>query len=261
MRLTFLILLGGLLLAGFITPAPAQEAAFGGTRINEAHGTVSVLPHDGEYWVEATVNYPLETGDRIQSEAESRAEIVLFNGTIFRIDELTTLTLDDVSPGSRSEVVHVGLDEGKLYVLQPDGGSHLVIQAGTQNIVAETTGGALFRIDSFSDETLQVFVHSGQLQLNSASGTSRISAGQMVTLTQGNQMDIASLPPQDDFDRWSLRRSEVIAQPRVASRYLPPELVRVYPDLDPYGRWVYVGDYGHCWVPAVKPGWRPFHHG
>jgi len=230
-RITLLILLGGLL-AGIIPTAFAQEGVFGGTRINEVHGTVYVLPHDGEYWIEATINYPLETGDRVRSEAESRAEIVLFNGTIFRIDELTTMTLDNVSPESRSEVVYVGLDEGKLYVLQPDRGSHLVIQAGAQNITAEATGGALFRIDFFSNETLQVFVHSGQLQLNSAPATSRIRAGQMVTLIQGNQMDIASLPPQDDFDRWSLGRSEVITQPRVASRYLPPELGRVYPDLD-----------------------------
>jgi hypothetical protein len=260
-RLIFSILLGVFLLAGLINPARAQEGVFGGTRINEVHGTIYVLPHDGEYWIEASVNYPLETGDQIRSEAESRAEVVLYDGTILRVDELTTITLDDVSPASGPEALHIGLDEGKLYVLQPDGGSHLVIQAGAQNVMAEAAGGALFRIDSFSNETLQVFVHSGQLQLNGPSGTSRISAGQMVTLSPGNQMDIASLPPQDDFDRWSLGRSEVIAPPRVASPYLPPEIVRVYPNLDPYGRWVYVSDYGHCWVPRVGPGWRPFHHG
>src|ERR1051325_4772999 len=35
-----------------------------------------------------------------------------------------------------------------------------------------------------------------------------------------------------------------------------------YEPLTPYGRWVVVGSYGRCWVPArVEAGWRPYSNG
>jgi hypothetical protein len=35
-----------------------------------------------------------------------------------------------------------------------------------------------------------------------------------------------------------------------------------YEPLNPYGRWVVVGSYGHCWCPnGVEAGWRPYCYG
>jgi hypothetical protein len=64
------------------------------------------------------------------------------------------------------------------------------------------------------------------------------------------------------------RREEVIAGPRYEERTVveerfepaPREVVTVYErDLEPYGRWVEVREYGRCWVPHRRPsGWRPY---
>lgn len=53
----------------------------------------------------------------------------------------------------------------------------------------------------------------------------------------------------------------------VASPAQPPVVViqsesDFYAPLTPYGRWVEVGAYGRCWIPAhVDPGWRPYANG
>jgi len=43
----------------------------------------------------------------------------------------------------------------------------------------------------------------------------------------------------------------------------PPEVVTVYEtDLNPYGHWVEIANYGRCWVPNHRPdGWRPYTYG
>ena len=40
-------------------------------------------------------------------------------------------------------------------------------------------------------------------------------------------------------------------------------MVTVYErDLNPYGHWVEVANYGRCWVPNNRPeGWRPYRYG
>jgi len=49
------------------------------------------------------------------------------------------------------------------------------------------------------------------------------------------------------------------AQPAPAN--LPPQVNIFYQQLQPYGTWMQVADYGWCWQPSVvlsSPGWRPY---
>jgi hypothetical protein len=56
--------------------------------------------------------------------------------------------------------------------------------------------------------------------------------------------------------------------PPAAPVYVPPQPVQItyvirderdfYQPLSQYGRWVNIGEYGQCWVPAqVEQDWRP----
>src|SRR5437879_11163840 len=46
-----------------------------------------------------------------------------------------------------------------------------------------------------------------------------------------------------------------------ASNYVSQEMTG-YEDLDDYGRWRYVSDYGPVWIPASIPvGWAPYRYG
>jgi hypothetical protein len=66
--------------------------------------------------------------------------------------------------------------------------------------------------------------------------------------------------PPDDFDRWALARDQRLER-AVARRYVPQGVVGVE-DLDDYGTWRAVPDYGTVWVPDRAPrNWAPYHTG
>ena len=72
--------------------------------------------------------------------------------------------------------------------------------------------------------------------------------------------DIAQMPAPDDLDNWAFQRdhNEDGAE---SANYVSPETTG-YEDLDDYGRWQYVGDYGTVWVPSgVAADWAPYRNG
>jgi hypothetical protein len=63
----------------------------------------------------------------------------------------------------------------------------------------------------------------------------------------------------DAFDRWSAdldRREDRVA----STRYVSPQMTG-YEDLDSYGTWRTMPEYGAVWVPAVAAGWAPYRYG
>ena len=64
----------------------------------------------------------------------------------------------------------------------------------------------------------------------------------------------------DEFERWSLERDRRWdASP--SRRYVPADLIG-YQDLDQYGTWRRVRDYGNVWVPnRVSADWAPYRDG
>ena len=74
-----------------------------------------------------------------------------------------------------------------------------------------------------------------------------------------NYVLLQPLPP-DDFDRWALGRDQRYER-AVARRYVPQGVVGAE-DLDDYGTWRTMPDYGTVWVPDRAPrDWAPYHDG
>src|SRR5579884_4166131 len=89
------------MLFAFAAPAPAQDTAPDEdppqrvARLSYAAGRVSLLPGGSEEWVEARINRPMITGDRLWTDAESRAELALDYSTWW-IGDTTSLTVSNV---------------------------------------------------------------------------------------------------------------------------------------------------------------------
>jgi hypothetical protein len=67
-------------------------------------------------------------------------------------------------------------------------------------------------------------------------------------------------PELDRWDRWNYERTDGLVD-AVSERYLPAGIAGAS-DLDHYGRWRVVPEYGTVWVPdAVSPGWAPYSTG
>ena len=147
-----------LVFAGFLTLTfsgwAAAEPPSRVARLAYIGGTVSFSPAD---WVQAVVNRPLTTGDRLWADANSRAELQIGGATI-RLGEATSvrlLNLDD-------SIAQVELSQGTLKVRVRRMGPNQIFEVDTPNLAFTLRRAGEYRIDvSPNDDATAVMVHSG----------------------------------------------------------------------------------------------------
>ena len=118
-KLSKISLLICLCLASFSSFADAGRQVAG--TITFMIGDVFVS-HDKTAWVNANLDMKIHQGDQIRTEAESRCEITLEDGTIVRMDENTLYSqfllirerLNEDKKSIQSNVVIVGIDDRTL---------------------------------------------------------------------------------------------------------------------------------------------------
>jgi hypothetical protein len=71
--------------------------------------------------------------------------------------------------------------------------------------------------------------------------------------------DVEYAPAPDDFEGWDEDRDAREAR-LISTRYLPPDVIG-YEDLDAYGSWRMLPDYGAVWYPTVDAAWAPYRAG
>jgi hypothetical protein len=109
-----------------------------------------------------------------------------------------------------------------------------------------------------------VAVYKGYVETENEVGKTRINAGQMVSLGQNTDGELAPMGPPDEWETWNkMRNDRLFARKGASSRYLPAELSAYSYDFDNSGRWVQVPDYGYVWTPTVVVGasWSPYRDG
>jgi hypothetical protein len=107
-----------------------------------------------------------------------------------------------------------------------------------------------------------VIVRKGEADISTPSGSTHLAKGQMITVrgTGGDaQYKLAEAPSKDNWDQWNNDRDHMIRDAQ-AWRYTNRYYVGAE-DLDAYGRWTTVPEYGPVWIPAVGPGWVPYRAG
>ena len=116
-----------------------------------------------------------------------------------------------------------------------------------------------------SEQYTDVAVYKGYVETENQVGKTRINAGQMVSLGQNTNGELAPMGPSDEWENVEQRRETtgLLARRGASSRYLPAELSAYSYDFDSYGRWVQVPDYGYVWTPTVVVGvsWSPYRDG
>ena len=72
--------------------------------------------------------------------------------------------------------------------------------------------------------------------------------------------DIVAVPRPDAWDQWVAQRDQQLAQAR-SYTYVTADIAGVE-DLDQYGRWQQIPEYGWTWSPiSVEAGWAPYRAG
>jgi len=233
-----------------------------------------------EQWIAATENQPFSVGDRIYTRDNGRASLAFTGRNFARLNSNTSLdvlALNDertqLALRDGSAMFDVGyLDSGDLFEVATPYGAVDFQQPGLYNV-------------GIDNGQVLVSVLSGLAQVVGLGGSGQISKGELLTLagsTAANvvlsQLDGRDAGYQvDDYYAYQYPRyydgryrdyNAYLSDPyyfdpyrrnvsyQYANSYIPG-----LDDLDYYGDWQNIDNYGYAWSPRVDAGWSPYQTG
>jgi hypothetical protein len=226
-------------------------------RLNYLSGEVSVQPGGVNDWVAAVMNRPLTTADRVWTDKNAKAELGL-GGAAIRLNAETSMTLTNVS----DQMVQVELDQGTvdLHIRHMYDGETYEFDTPNLAFTILKNGDYRFDVDPNAGTTY-ITVWNGEGEATGQGPGVKLHRGQQASFSNGTslQNQIYPAPDRDGFDDWCQVRTQ--REDHADSyRYVSPDMEGAA-DLDQYGAWQPTPTYGAVWVPAVAPGWAPYHYG
>jgi len=239
-------------------PGYAQQQDPGAARVSYLQGDLSTQHSNSTEWDAATVNTPVVPGDHLSTGKNSRAEIQLDHANTMRMSDESTANVVNLSQKQIQLQVGQGLVN---YDVAKGSDADVEIQTPNVAIHPEMNEGS-FRIQVNSDGETIVDVRKGSAEISTPQGSTRVDRDQRITI-QGNadnaQYQISGAPGRDDWDKWNNDRDHVIESAQ-SWQHTNPYYTGTQ-DLDPYGQWNDVPDYGAVWFPSAGPGWAPYRDG
>ncbi|MEO5701798.1 MAG: DUF6600 domain-containing protein [Casimicrobiaceae bacterium] len=252
-----LALLTGLILAALSLTAFADPPARV-MRLSYTTGSVSFsLAAEPDHWVEARRNRPLFIGDRLWADAGARAELDLGTAVVYAAPRtsVAVLNIDE-------NITQLELVEGRLSVRVRALGKGETFEIDTPNLAFVITAPGLYHVDVDNrGESTVVAIRDGRGEAYGEGRSYLIDRGQWFRFYgTALENDYARLGPQDEFDRWVAVRDSRYDRAGSA-RYVSRSMIG-YADLDEYGTWSSVAEYGNVWFPrTVAADWAPYRTG
>ena len=237
--------------------APAKTDQ-GVARVSLMHGDVSTQRGDSGDWSAAVLNQPVMTGDKVSTGDNARTELQLDFANILRLGPNSKANIANLTQKN----IQIQLGEGIAnYAVSKD--SEAEPEIDTPNVsVHPAHHDGVFRIEVHPDGDTIVIVREGEAQIATPQGSTEVRSGEMATIrgdADSAQYKISSAPDRDDWDHWNSDRDHLIRDAsswrHTNRRYTGSQ------DLDAYGRWQKVPDYGDVWVPNEPDGWVPYRDG
>src|SRR5919109_69895 len=228
-------------------------------RLAYARGNVSFNPAGTDDWVTAIVNRPMTTGDKLWSDDNSRAELHL-GYAVIRLSDHTGFSFLNLT----DDMTQLRLTEGTLNIRVRRMGDDETFEVDTPNLALSILRPGSYRINvnEAGDATI-VAVRDGQGEITGGGSAYTIHAHEEGFFNGLDQLDADIQRVQgdrDDFDQWCYDRDRN-AERSASARYVSDDVVG-YEDLDQYGAWRPVPEYGNVWFPqTVVVGWAPYRYG
>ena len=263
----------------------SAEAIPNAARIQRVEGEVALDNSEAantqsDQWITATDNQPFSVGDRIYTRDKSRASLAFTGRNFARLNPNTSLDVlalsDDrtqLALRDGSAVFDVGyLDSGDLFEVATPYGAVDFQQPGLYNV-------------GIDNGQVLVSVLSGLAQVVGMGGSGQISKGELLTLVGSTAADVvlSQLDGRDagylvdDYYGYQYPRyydgryrdyNTYLNDPyyfdpyrrNVSYQYANSYIPGLY-DLDYYGDWRQIDQYGYAWAPRVDAGWSPYQTG
>jgi hypothetical protein len=227
-------------------------------RLSHTDGSVSFNPAGTDDWVAAVINRPMTTGDKLWSDNGSRAELHIGSASL-RLGSTTGFSFLDLT----DNVAQVQLTEGTLRVRVKRLDQNETFEIDTPNLAFSILRPGTYRVNvNESGDSTVISVLGGEGEVTGGGHAYSVHAGQTASFEGTDQLnaDVQSYADEDDFDRWCMERDH--REDRSASaRYVSDDVIG-YEDLDEYGGWRPVPEYGTVWFPhTTVVGWAPYRYG
>ena len=238
------------------SPAEAQNGP-GVARVSFIHGDVTMQRGDSGDFSSLALNTPLVAGDKVATGEGSRAEVQLDYANLLRLDQSSQASIATLDKNRIQVQISQGL--ANYSVLK---GSQTDVEIDTPNVSIHPVREGRYRVQINSEGDSLVTVDEGEAQVSTPEGSTTVRKGELITVRgNGNEVQykVTEAPRRDDWDKWNKDRDDVIYNAtgyRKTNRYYTGA-----GDLDAYGTWSEVPDYGQVWVPHVDSGWAPYRAG
>jgi hypothetical protein len=226
--------------------------------ISMIHGDVSVQRGDSGTWSAAILNQPVMNGDKISTGPNARAEIQLDYSNILRLGPNSQANIANFT----HKYIQVQIAQG-LATYTVWGESEAEPEIDTPNVgVHPAHKDGVYRVEVHPDGNSVVIVRKGEAQISTPQGIAEVKASEMATIRGAGadaQYKVSTAPIRDDWDIFNSERDRMIHSANSwqhTNRYYTGS-----EDLDAYGTWKNVPDYGDVWVPNEPGDWAPYRDG
>jgi len=228
-------------------------------RISFLSGQVSFSRGDDpEDWQPVDRNVPMTLGDRIYTGSRSRIELQVHGGDFVRLGARTDFAALNLTEDTKQFSLKSGVASIRIRRLSDSE----IFEIDTPNAAVTFERPGDYRVDVDENGFTRVAVRSGSATAAAGGGEVRLNAGEEMEVEgiDAPRYDIVALAGPDAWDQWVRQRDD--RQTRTRSyRYVSADIVGA-DDLDEYGRWEQVRDYGSVWFPtAVAADWAPYRSG
>jgi hypothetical protein len=242
-------------------PAADESPAVGRTppRLSFLDGDVSFWRPGADGWAPAQINTSLAPGDALYTARAANLELQIGPRAYVRTGEDTQLGIENQEPDFLQLKVttgHASLDLRGLAA-----GHTIELDTPNAAFTVETTG--YYRLDVSETTTTFVARRGGRATMTPAGGAAvAITPSEQVVIQGGDvpRVETYVAPELDAWDHWNYDRTDQLID-AMSARYVASGVYGL-DDLDQYGDWRIVSQYGPVWVPdAVAPGWVPYSTG
>jgi len=228
-------------------------------RLAYANGAVSFEPAGTDDWVSAVVNRPITTGDKLWNDNGARSELNIGSAFI-RLGSNTGFSFLNLT----DNITQLRITEGTLNIRVRNLDTDETFEVDTPNLAFSILRAGNYKIDvNEAGDTTAVVVRDGEGEVTGGGSAYSVHPGEIGTFTGTDQLeaDVEGWDRNDDdFDDWCAERDSRIDH-SVSAKYVSSDAIG-YEDLDDYGGWRPVAEYGTVWFPHTSVvGWAPYHYG
>ena len=248
-------------------PPPYDPPPSGDPEIQQTVARISLIAgndvsfsrgDDPENWQPADLNVPMTLGDRVWTGDGGRLELQVHGGSVVRLAVRTDLQALNLTGSMKQFSLSLGTASFQVRRLA----DNEVFEVDTPNAAVTFERPGDYRVDVDNDGNTRVQVRRGRAIAAAGGGQVPLSAGDEMDIDgiDRPRYDIVAVPRPDGWDQWVAQRDQQLAQAR-SYTYVTADIAGVE-DLDQYGRWQQIPEYGWTWSPiSVEAGWAPYRAG